>query len=141
MTVAALMNSPNTSSSGLARGRRRMQEIAAEDEVEVRRLVAARLALLGREPTEDDRLFAEMIAVTATRARRLRARGKSDLDERRLLTQLFRASGWRPSPPEPPKQLSIAEQIAALSGKPPPDSAADDDDDIDQDDAAEETAS
>jgi len=92
--------------SGL-KGRQRMMEIAAENEIEIRGLVAGFLADLGRSPSPADRIAAEVIASTAVRARRLRANGRDDSKERRELAKLMRM--WPPSsqprPEQPPAEL------------------------------------
>jgi len=80
----------------------RMKEIARENEMNIKTIVAGLLDSIGRSPTEADRIAAEVIASTAVRARRLRENGKSDALERRALPALLRS--WPPSSqprPEP----------------------------------------
>jgi hypothetical protein len=83
-------------------GRRRQLEIAAENEIEIKGLVAGFIADLGRPATPADKIAAEVIAATAVRARRLRSNGRDDAKERRQLVALMR--DWPPSSrpqPEP----------------------------------------
>jgi hypothetical protein len=61
-----------------ARGRQRQAELAAEMKISVQHNVAAMLAGLGREPTEVERMQAEMISSLFLRARRLRDNGRDD---------------------------------------------------------------
>jgi hypothetical protein len=123
--------------NGRARSRQLAQEAAAERvplEAELR-------AGLGREATPIDKLAIETIAATAVRARRLRADGRNDSEERRLLTQLLRATGLRPAPAAPAAAPSLQAQLAARGYTPP---SADDDDEIDvvdETDNVETTAS
>jgi len=88
----------------LKRGSARMREIAAEDGAKREALEAELLASLGRTPAPIDKLTINAIAATHIRAERLRQAGRSDLEERRLLTQLLRTSGLRPAPPTQPEQ-------------------------------------
>jgi hypothetical protein len=109
-------------------GRARMRQLAAEAALERAPLEAELRAGLGREATPIDKLAIETIAATAVRARRLRADGRNDADERRLLTQLLRATGLRPAPAAPAAAPSLQAQLAARGYTPP---SADDDDEID----------
>jgi len=103
----------------LRRGAARMKELAQESARERIALAADLLADLGRPPTAADRIAVETIAATAIRARQLRAFGRNDAEERRLLAQLIRASGLKPAPIEPPKPPTLAEQLAARGYSPP----------------------
>jgi hypothetical protein len=82
----------------LSRGWRRMQEIAHKSEAERRVIEAGLLADLGRPPTAVDRIAIETLSAAMVRARRLRATGKNDAEQTRLIAQLFRATGIKPSP-------------------------------------------
>jgi hypothetical protein len=85
-------------------GRARMRELAAEAAAERAPLEAALIAGLGREPTALDLVAIETLAATVIRARRLRATGRNDADERKTLVQIIRATGLRPSPPAAPTE-------------------------------------
>jgi hypothetical protein len=80
-----------------------MRELAAEADAKRIELTAALLSDLGRTPTALDRIAAEAIAATSVRAEMLRRAGRDDSEERRLLAQQMRTSGFRPSPAEPAK--------------------------------------
>jgi hypothetical protein len=73
----------------------RMKQIAAENEIEIKVLVAGFIEDLGRPATPADKLAAELIAATAVRARRKRSNGRDDSKERRELIALMRQ--WPPS--------------------------------------------
>jgi hypothetical protein len=109
-------------------GRARSRQLAQEAATERAPLEAELRAGLGREATPIDKLAIETIAATAVRARRLRADGRNDAEERRLLTQLLRATGLRPAPATPASAPSLQAQLAARGYKPP---SADDDDETD----------
>jgi hypothetical protein len=109
--------------NGQARSRQLAQEAAAERaplEAELRES-------LGRIPNAVDKLAIETIAATAVRARRLRADGRNDAEERRLLTQLLRATGLRPAPAAPAAPPTLQAALAARGYTPP----ADDDEEAD----------
>jgi hypothetical protein len=72
------------------RGWARMREIAAEDQEQIRQLVAGLLQSLRRPPTTADLVAAETIAATTVKARRRRAQGKDDTAEREAITTLMR---------------------------------------------------
>jgi hypothetical protein len=90
----------------LKSGRARMKELAAEAAAERAPLEAALIAGLGREPTALDLVAIETLAVTVVRARRLRAAGRNDAEERKTLVQIIRATGLRPPPPAAPTEQS-----------------------------------
>jgi hypothetical protein len=104
-----------------SRGGRRMKELGAAAEVERAQLEADLIAGLGRTPSAIDRVGAEAIAAGVVRSRRLRAAGKSDLEERRTVIQAIRATGMRPGPATQPAPMSIAERLRAAGYAPPPD--------------------
>jgi hypothetical protein len=87
----------------LKRGGGRMKEIAVETTVEREALEAQLISELGRPATAIDRIAIESIAAAAIRARRLRAAGKDDLEQQRLIAQLLRATGLKPDKPVPQK--------------------------------------
>ena len=96
------MSSPpvptKTDQPRLSRGWRRMQEIAHESEVERRVIEAGLLADLGRPATAVDRIEIEALSAAMVRARRLRATGKNDTEQTRLIAQLLMATGIKPAP-------------------------------------------
>jgi len=108
-------------------GRARMRQLAAEAAAERAPLEAELRESLGRIPNAVDKLAIETIAATAVRARRLRADGRNDAEERRLLTQLLRATGLRPAPAAPAAPPTLQAALAARGYTPP----ADDDDEAD----------
>jgi hypothetical protein len=73
----------------LSRGWRRMQEIAHESEAVRRAIEAGLLADLGRRATAIDRIAIETLSAAMVRARRLRAMGRNDTDQMRLIAQLL----------------------------------------------------
>jgi hypothetical protein len=85
-----------------------MRELAQEAEAERREVEAGLIHDLGRPPSARDRLTIETLSATLVRARRLRAVGRSDAEERRLIVQLMRAAGLRPSPIEAVKVDPLA---------------------------------
>jgi hypothetical protein len=66
----------------------RMRQIAAEDQTQIRELVAGLLQSLQRSATTADLVAAETIAATTVKARRRRAQGKDDSAERKALASL-----------------------------------------------------
>jgi hypothetical protein len=101
------------------RGWARMRQLAAQDAIAITELTSELLAGLGRPPGAIDRASAEAISACIVRGRRLRESGRSDLEERRQLAQLLRASGgaFKPSPPAEAKPietpLEYAKRVAA----------------------------
>ncbi len=104
-----------------------MIELAREAAAERAPLEAALLAGLGREPAALDIIAVETLAATVVRARRLRADGRSDADERKTIVQVIRATGLRPAPAAPTAPPTLQAQLAARPFVPP----ADDDDETD----------
>jgi hypothetical protein len=81
----------------LARGRKRMKELAAEAEAERKVVEADLLASLGRPASALDRVL-----------------GRNDAEERRSIAQLMRASNFKPDRPLPaPKPDFLAEMRRA----------------------------
>jgi hypothetical protein len=113
-------------------GRARSRELAAEAAAERAPLEAELRESLGRIPNAVDKLAIETIAATAVRARRLRADGRNDAEERRLLTQLWGAPGLRPAPAAPAAPPTLQAALAARGYTPP----SDDDDEADIIDAS-----
>jgi hypothetical protein len=68
----------------------RMRAIAAEDQAQIRELVAGLLQGLRRPATTADLVAAENIAATTVKARRKRMQGKDDSAERRSIATLIR---------------------------------------------------
>ncbi len=124
----------------LKTGRARMKELAVEAAAERAPLEAELRAGLGREATPIDKLAIETIAATAVRARRLRADGRNDAEERQLLTQLLRATGLRPAPAAPAAAPSLQAQLAARGYTPPSSDNDDEADVVDDTDNVETTA-
>jgi len=92
------------------RGKRRMKELSGTYDSARAQLEADILSDLGREPSAIDRIAAETLAASVIRARRLRATGKSDADERKTVVQVIRATGLRPAPvqaAEPPNPYAM----------------------------------
>jgi hypothetical protein len=118
---------PDDSKRPPRNGRARSRQLAQEAAAERAPLEAELRESLGRIPNAVDKLAIETIAATAVRARRLRADGRNDAEERRLLTQLLRATGLRPAPAAPAAPLTLQAQLAARPFVPP----ADDDDETD----------
>jgi hypothetical protein len=73
----------------------RMRQLATGDKLAIEELTNELLAGLGRPATAADRIAAEILATATVRARRLRESVRSDIEERRLATQLLRASAAR----------------------------------------------
>ena len=91
--MSSLPATTKTSRPRLSRGWRRMQEIAHESETERRAIEAELLVDLGWPLTAVDRIVIETLSAALIRARRLRAMGKNDTEQMRLIAQLFRATG------------------------------------------------
>jgi hypothetical protein len=95
------------------------------------------LACLGRTPEAIDRISVETLVASVVRARRLRAQGKNDVEERRLVLQAVRATGIRPQVASAPAPLTIQQQLALRGYQPPAgDPVAIDDE---EDDLADDT--
>jgi hypothetical protein len=117
--------STSTTRPGFAHGRvdpasgtARRKELVAAFEAERHEVEAGLIRDLGRPPSARDRLTIETLSASLIRARRLRAVGRSDLEERRLIVQLQRAIGLRPQPIEAPKVDPLA-AIKARYARPP----------------------
>jgi hypothetical protein len=100
------------------RGQARMQELAAEAETERQALADEIIAGLGRPATALDRIAIESIVSAAVSARQLRAQGRNDLEQQRLIAQLLRATGLRPHKPAPPKQEDFTAEMLRLATPP-----------------------
>ena len=87
--MSSLSAVTKTDQPRLSRGWRRMQEIAHESEAERRLIEAGLLADLGRRATAIDRIAIETLSAAMVRARRLRAMGRNDTDQMRLIAQLL----------------------------------------------------
>ncbi|WP_407152251.1 hypothetical protein [Bradyrhizobium sp. ORS 86] len=111
-----VMSGEQRKAAGRARGVRRMREIAAEDQAKREKLTAELLADLGRVPSALDRVNVASLAAAHVRAERLRTRGRSDLEERRQITQLMRATGLRPQPVTAPQVDPVKELDDYFSG-------------------------
>jgi hypothetical protein len=72
------------------RGHARMKQLGAEMKIALRHNIEAILAPLGREPTELERMQAEMLASLFLQARKLRDRGSSDVAVLREAVQLMK---------------------------------------------------
>ncbi|WP_439400161.1 hypothetical protein ACRQ5Q_41950 (plasmid) [Bradyrhizobium sp. PMVTL-01] len=82
----------------------RWKELLAMRAAQREQIVAGLLAGLGREPGEADRVAANTIAAMQGEAERLETLGKSALEQRRIVAQLLRQSGFKPAPTTPAKQ-------------------------------------
>jgi hypothetical protein len=96
--MSSLPAPTKTDQPRLSRGWRRMQEIAHESEAERRAIEAGLVADLGRPATAVDRIAIETLSAAMVRARRLRAKGKGDTEQTRLIAQLLRATGIKSAP-------------------------------------------
>jgi|SRR6516165_9306807 len=96
--MSSLSAVTKTDQPRLSRGWRRMQEIAHESEAERRLIEAGLLADLGRAPSAVDRIAIETLSAAMVRARRLRATGKNDTEQTRLIAQLLRSTGTKLAP-------------------------------------------
>jgi hypothetical protein len=97
------------------RGWARMKQLAAEADAERQALAEEIIAGLGRPAGALDRIAIESIAAAAVRARQLRAQGRDDLEQQRLIAQLLRATGLRPDKAVPPKQEDFASEMMRLA--------------------------
>jgi hypothetical protein len=104
------------------RGHERMKQIANEMQVEVDRIKRDLIASLARPHLVADQLLAEQIAVATVKARKLRAFGKRDEAERRLLATLLAA--W-PAPTPGQLQGLTPEQDARCFQRAAPGDEAD----------------
>jgi hypothetical protein len=86
------------------RGWARMRELNDHDAAERQALETELFANLGRTPVAIDRIAVETLVASVIRARRLRAGGKSDAEERKIILQSIRATGIRPPPPAAPAE-------------------------------------
>jgi hypothetical protein len=93
-----------------------MVEIAAEDDAEISRLMAAMLRDVPR-PSATDQIVAEALAVATIRARRARRAGRRDSQYRREIAALMRAyptaAFMRPSSPAAPSMAMEPEAESA----------------------------
>jgi hypothetical protein len=103
----------------LARGQKRMLELAVIAEAERVKLESAILAEIGRPASTLDKIAAETLSASVVRARRLRALGKSDSEERKTILQAVRATGLRSAAPTAPAPPTIAELLAQRGYSPP----------------------
>ena len=90
----------------LSRGWKRAKELQRETEREFDELKTALVACLGRDPTAVDIVAVEVLVASVISARRLRAQGKNDADERKTVLQAIRATGLKPPPPTAPAEQS-----------------------------------
>jgi hypothetical protein len=103
-----------------AAGRARQKQLAAQAEAERRELEAGLLRDLGRPAATVDIIAIETLAAAIVRARALRRQGKSDAEATRMVAQLLRATGLKPSPATPPAPLTLQQQLAARGYATPP---------------------
>jgi hypothetical protein len=99
-------------------GSKRMKELAIAAAVERDALVLEILAGLGRSPSALDRIAAESIASASLRARDLRAQGRDDLEQQRMIAQLLRATGLKPDKKAAPRAPTMEEMLAARKETP-----------------------
>ena len=98
-----------------SRGWKRMRELDQQETADRLALEAELVADLGRRPTALDRIAIEFIASAAVKARRLRAAGKDDVEQQRLIAQLLRATGLKPDKPVSAKQEDFSDQMQRLA--------------------------
>jgi hypothetical protein len=109
-----------------ATGRARQREQREQNILEVEQITAKLLGGLGREPIGGETVAAEVIAATTVRARRLRALGRDDGEELRVLRQLLAFTPFGVTPPPPPRIDPAAPGtyfVATKGGDPAPDEA------------------
>jgi hypothetical protein len=111
------------------RGWARVRELDARDAIDRQTLETELFANLGRPPVAIDRIAVETLAASVIRARRLRAVGKNDAEERKTILQAIRATGIRPPPAAAGAPPTLEAQLSAL-GYAPPDSDDEPDDDV-----------
>jgi hypothetical protein len=97
------------------RGWARWNQLQAEYAAQREHIAAGLLAGLGREPAMTDKIAAKNIAAMEVEATRLEARGKPAIEQRRLVAQWTRTSGFRPAKAEP-KPASTPEYLKRYSG-------------------------
>jgi hypothetical protein len=92
----------------LLRGRRRMEQIAAETKLAVetnsRIMLAGLRQFTGREPTAIDRMDAEALASLAYQASKLREKGQSELEVWTTYARVRDGSAWATWPINPTYQ-------------------------------------
>jgi hypothetical protein len=93
------------------RGAARKRQLAVEDEAERQALEAKLLADLGHPANAIERAVIEQIAARMVRARRLRANGRDDSEQSRLIAQLVRSIKLAP-PATPEVQESLSDYLA-----------------------------
>jgi hypothetical protein len=98
----------------LKRGWARSRELDAQDAADRLALEAELYASLGRTPVAIDKIAVETLVASVVRARRLRAAGKSDAEERKTILQAIRATGIRPPPAGAVTPPTLASQLSAL---------------------------
>jgi Ni,Fe-hydrogenase III large subunit len=81
-----------------SRGGKRMRELAGVYETTRIELEQNILSEIGRTPATLDRIAAEALSSAVIGARRKRAAGQHDSEQLKLVAQLMRASGLKPSP-------------------------------------------
>jgi hypothetical protein len=120
--VVMTSSNSTTTNDRSSRGWRRMRELRAEAEAERDALAAELLVGLGRPVTAVDRIAAETLAAAHVKAERLEASGRDATEERRLVAQLMRTSGFRPakaSEHKPDPTAALREHITRRYPQPP----------------------
>lgn len=98
------------------RGWARARELDKQYATDWQRLVDEIISELGRPATAIDRIAIESIASAAVKARRLRAAGRDDLEQQRLIAQLLRATGLKPDKTVPQKpEEDFADEMRRLA--------------------------
>ena len=105
------------STGNLATGRARQLEIAAENQIEIETQTAHLIHALMREPTPGELIEAELVAVAFVKSRRLRANGRDDSNERRLLRDLMASSIFGSVPEPSPAERQHGPAVAAAYEK------------------------
>jgi hypothetical protein len=102
-----------------SRGSKRMRELAPIYEADRVKLEKSILSAVGGDPDALTQIAAEALSSAVIGARRRRSAGKSDAEMLKLIAQLTRASGLRPSPAAAPAPMSMADMLAARGYTPP----------------------
>jgi hypothetical protein len=120
-----------------ARGKRRMREIAASNEAVRAQLEVDILAEIGGgTPSILHRVAAEALAAAVIAGRKLRAKGQSDADAIRQVSQLARAFNLKPTSNAPAAPLTVEDRLRLRGYAPPapassPDAGTDEEEDQD----------
>jgi hypothetical protein len=93
-------------------GSARMREIAVENKVEIDKITANLIRGLKRPATPGEEIEAELVAAAVVKSRRLRASGKNDASQRRLLKQLMKETVFGSVPEPSPAERQHGPEVA-----------------------------